>query len=180
MRHAPTPLAILAALVLTGCASKPQPTLETALSSAPPPAAADGTAAKTDPLAGGVLPGGQADLAASAGDRVYFAVDRFDVAPDALDTLTRQAAWLARYPNVKVIVAGSADERGTREYNVALGGRRAEAARQVLIARGVAGGRIQTVSYGKERPLDPGSTEEAWARNRNAQTLLIDALGSGR
>ena len=102
------------------------------------------------------------------------------MAPDALDTLTRQAAWLARYPNVKVIVAGSADERGTREYNVALGGRRAEAARQVLIARGVAGGRIQTVSYGKERPLDPGSTEEAWARNRNAQTLVIDALGSGR
>jgi peptidoglycan-associated lipoprotein len=129
---------------------------------------------------GGVRPGTQEDLTATAGDRVFFAVDQFGVAPDALETLTRQAAWLNRNPDVRVIVAGSADERGTREYNLALGGRRAETARQVLVARGIASGRIQTVSYGKERPLDAGTNEAAWARNRNAQTLVIDAIGRGR
>jgi peptidoglycan-associated lipoprotein len=179
MRHASTPIAIIAALLLAGCASKTRPMPATAMSGPLSPAASHQTPARVEPARGGIEPGTQEDLTASASDRVYFAVDHFDVTQDALETLTRQAAWLNRYPNVKVMVAGSADERGTREYNVALGGRRAEAARQVLIARGVAGGRIQTVSYGKERPFDPGSNEEAWAKNRNAQTLLIDAIGRG-
>ncbi|WP_337185419.1 peptidoglycan-associated lipoprotein Pal, partial [Phenylobacterium sp.] len=115
----------------------------------------------------------QADLAANAGDRVFFGFDRHDVDGEARATLAQQAAWLARYPDVRVRIAGHADERGTREYNLALGARRAGAVRAALIGQGVAAGRIETISYGKERPLDAGSTEAAWARNRNGHTVVI-------
>lgn len=125
----------------------------------------------------GPVPGSQADLEQNAGHRVFFAFDQYTLTPQAQATLSRQAAWLQEYPEVRVLVAGNADERGTREYNLALGARRAEAAKSFLVSLGVDRARITTVSYGKERPIDPRSTEEAWALNRNA-TTTIQAVGS--
>jgi peptidoglycan-associated lipoprotein len=118
------------------------------------------------------IPGSQQDLEASAGDRVFFAFDRSDISPEARETLTRQADWLRRYPNVTVTVEGHCDERGTREYNLALGERRAQAVKNVLVALGIPASRISTISYGKERPAVAGSTEEAYAQNRRAVTTI--------
>lgn len=123
----------------------------------------------------GVVPGSQADLEQSAGHRVFFGYDQYTLTPEARSTLGRQAAWLKEYPESNILVAGNCDERGTREYNLALGARRAEAARAYLVSLGVDASRIRTVSYGKERPIDPRSTEEAWSMNRNATTTLVAA-----
>ena len=120
----------------------------------------------------GAIPGSQNDLEQNAGHRVFFALDQYTLTPQAQATLARQAAWLKEYPETRIVVAGNCDERGTREYNLALGARRAEAARAYLTSLGVDGNRITTVSYGKERPLDPRSTEEAWSLNRNATTTI--------
>ena len=120
----------------------------------------------------GVVPGSQADLEASAGHRVFFGYDQYTLTDLAQATLARQAAWLKEYPEARIKVAGNCDERGTREYNLALGARRAEAARAYLVSLGVDASRITTVSYGKEQPLDPRSTEEAWSLNRNSTTTL--------
>jgi peptidoglycan-associated lipoprotein len=122
--------------------------------------------------AGNVVPGSQQDLEASAGDRIFFAFDRSDITPEAQETLARQADWLRRYPNVTVTIEGHCDERGTREYNLALGERRAQAAKNVLVALGIPASRISTISYGKERPAVVGSTEEAYAQNRRAVTVV--------
>jgi peptidoglycan-associated lipoprotein len=106
----------------------------------------------------------------SGGDKIFFDLDRSVVRDDARGTLDAQADWLNRNKNVNVQIAGDCDERGTEEYNLALGSRRAFAASSYLAAKGVAGSRITTISYGKDRPLAPGSSEEAWAQNRNAIT----------
>ena len=127
------------------------------------------------PVETGVTPGSQEDLEKSAGHRVFFAFDQYTLTAQAQSTLARQAQWLKQYPQVKILVAGNCDERGTREYNLALGARRAEAARAYLVSMGVEGSRITTVSYGKERPIDPRSTDEAWALNRNATTTIVNA-----
>ena len=100
------------------------------------------------------------------GDRVFFDFDRSDLKSDAQDTLQKLAAWMTTYPNVTISLEGHCDERGTRDYNLALGERRATAARDYLIALGVNAGRLTTISYGKERPAVLGSNEEAWAQNR--------------
>jgi peptidoglycan-associated lipoprotein len=147
-------------LVVAACSSTTPP---------PPPAGPAG------PPGGGssaIVPGSQQDLAATAGDRVFFAFDRSDINAEGQQTLQRQAAWLQRYPNVAVRIEGHCDERGTREYNLALGERRANAVKNVLIAEGVSSARISTISYGKERPIVLGSNEEAWAQNRVAITTL--------
>src|SRR5271155_2977267 len=117
-------------------------------------------------------PGSQQDLAATAGDRIFFAFDRADISPEAQQILQRQADWLRRYPNVTVTIEGHCDERGTREYNLALGERRAQAVKNVLVASGIPASRISTISYGKERPIVVGSNEEAWAQNRVAITTV--------
>lgn len=122
--------------------------------------------------AGGIRPGSQEDLVANVGDRVLFDFDRSSIRPDQRPILERQAAWMQQHSSVRVQIEGHADERGTREYNLALGQRRANAARDVLIAGGVAGGRISTISYGKDRPAALGSNEEAWAQNRRAVTVV--------
>jgi peptidoglycan-associated lipoprotein len=109
---------------------------------------------------------------ARVGDRVFFALDRSDLGAEAQATLRRQAEWLSRNPAVTVVVEGHADERGTREYNLALGERRATAVRSFLTAAGVSGSRIRTVSFGKEKPAIVGSTETAWAQNRRALTAV--------
>ncbi|MBX3484304.1 OmpA family protein [Phenylobacterium sp.] len=161
-----------AALSVTACATKTKTPPGSSLAEAP---AAGGLETPTPPSggldSGPLAASGQAAFAAEAGDRVFFAFDSYGLEGAARDTLQRQAAWLARYDG-PVLVAGSTDERGTREYNLALGARRAAAARDYLAAQGVPASRIETVSYGKEQPLDPASNEEAWAQNRNAHTIL--------
>jgi peptidoglycan-associated lipoprotein len=114
------------------------------------------------------------DFVINVGDFVYFDLDSYDVRSDAMPVLDAQAAWLRQYPNVKVRIEGNCDERGTREYNLALGARRANAVRDYLASRGVASSRITTLSWGKERPVDPGSSEDAWARNRNGHTVIVE------
>lgn len=108
------------------------------------------------------------------GDRIYFEVDRHDLTDSARTVLALQAIWLNGNPGKRVLVAGNCDERGTREYNLALGVRRANAVRDYLIGLGVDPARIETVSYGKERPLDPRANEDGWAINRNAHTGLLN------
>ena len=122
---------------------------------------------------GSAVPGSEQDFVVNVGDRVYFDLDSYEVRSDAFPRLDAQAAWLGRYPQVRIRIEGNADERGTREYNLALGARRAESVRNFLVERGVAAGRIDTISYGKERPIAEGSSEDAWARNRNAHTAIV-------
>jgi peptidoglycan-associated lipoprotein len=119
-----------------------------------------------------VAPGSVGDFRQNVGDRVFFDTDSSTVREDGRQTLNRQAEWLKKYTNYQITIEGHCDERGTREYNLALGERRANAARQYLIAQGIPAARIKTVSYGKERPDPVGSDEAAWARNRRAITAL--------
>jgi peptidoglycan-associated lipoprotein len=153
------------ALLLAACSNPPPP-------AAGGPGGPGSFGAPVAGVAGNVIPGSQQDLEASAGDRVFFAFDRSDITPEAQETLGRQAEWLRRYPNVTVTIEGHCDERGTREYNLALGERRAQAAKNVLVALGIPASRISTISYGKERPAVVGSTEEAYAQNRRAVTVV--------
>ena len=124
-------------------------------------------------------PGSVQDFVVNVGERVFFDTDEYTVRADARPVLAAQAAWLARYPQVRVIIEGNADERGTREYNLALGARRAQAVRDVLVSQGVSAARIETVSYGKERPLDAGASDESYARNRNARTAITGGAAGG-
>jgi peptidoglycan-associated lipoprotein len=117
-------------------------------------------------------PGSQQDLAASAGDRVFFDYDQVDIKPEGQQTLQKQSEWLRRYPNVTVTIEGHWDERGTREYNLALGERRAQAVKNVLVALGIPAGRISTISYGKERPEIPHSDDSSYAQNRRGVTTV--------
>lgn len=119
-----------------------------------------------------IRPGSQEDLVANVGDRVFFNTDESTVRADQRPVLERQARWLAQYPQVQLTVEGHADERGTREYNLALGQRRANSARDTLVSLGVASSRLSTISYGKDRPAALGSTEEAWAQNRRAVSVV--------
>jgi len=120
----------------------------------------------------GPVPGSEEDLVANVGDRVFFDFNASSLKTDARATLDRQSAWLAKYPQVNVQVAGNCDDRGTEEYNLALGQRRANSSRDYLVARGVAGSRISTISYGKDRPTAMGDNEQAWAQNRNTITSV--------
>jgi peptidoglycan-associated lipoprotein len=121
---------------------------------------------------GAARPGTQEDLVVNVGDRVFFSFNESTLSTEAQATLDRQAAWLKKYPSAKVTVEGHCDERGTREYNIALGERRATAAKNYLVAAGISAARISTVSYGKERPAVVGSNEAAWAQNRRAVTVV--------
>ncbi len=116
----------------------------------------------------GPTPGTQEHLVANIGDRVFFGFDKSDLQPDARATVEGLAVWLNNYPAVTLTIEGHADERGTREYNLALGDRRANSVRDYLAALGVSGNRLSTISYGKERPAVLGSNDESWAQNRRA------------
>ena len=118
----------------------------------------------------GPVPGTQQDLVVNIGDRVFYGYDQHSLTAEARRTLEMQAEWLKQYSNVNVVIAGHADERGTREYNLALGERRAKAAADYLINLGVSPSRVDTISYGKERPAVIGSNPSAWAQNRRAVT----------
>ena len=111
-------------------------------------------------------------MAQTAGDRVFFDYDRADITPEGQEILRRQAQWLKRYSNVSVTLEGHTDERGTREYNLALGERRAQAVKNVLVALGIPASRVQTISYGKERPAIPHSDDQSYAQNRRAVTVV--------
>jgi peptidoglycan-associated lipoprotein len=120
------------------------------------------------------LPAMQADLIAKAGsDTIYFGTDEYQIDAQSQATLAAQARWMLANPNVRASIEGHADERGTREYNIALGERRANASRDYLIAQGVPANRLLTVSWGKERPVATGSNEQAWAQNRRAVTVVV-------
>ncbi|WP_114394531.1 peptidoglycan-associated lipoprotein Pal [Oleisolibacter albus] len=152
-----------AVLLVSACSSTP----ETATT-----ASTGGTTAAVPTNTTGPVPGSAEDFVVNVGDRVFFGFDRYDLTPEATATLDRQAAWLKQYQNVTITVEGHADERGTREYNLALGERRATAVKNYLVALGVDTARVQTISYGKERPAVLGSNEAAWAQNRRGVTVI--------
>lgn len=161
-RHAMLVGAALA--VLPACAKKAPEVL-------PPSPGAD-----TSYGDGSVVPGSQADFAAQMNgrDTIYFDTDRYDIDSSDVAALRTQAEWLQRYPQKRATVEGHADERGTREYNLGLGERRANAAKNYLVSLGIDAARLATISYGKERPAALGSDERAWALNRRAVTVTID------
>lgn len=167
---------------LAACASKPKPGMTDASDSAggptgvpiPPPQETFPAPPTGDVMSGPARPGTVQDFVVNAGDRVYFDYDSFEIRGDASPVLNSQASWLQRYPAVRVRVEGNADERGTREYNFALGAKRAQAVADYLVSRGVSPSRITTVSYGKERPIDPGNDEAAWSKNRNGHTSIME------
>jgi len=167
-----TRLALIAgaAISISACAHKPPPPLAAPDHSMPqqaynpPPSGVEQSA--------GPVPGSIQDFVINAGDRVYFDYDKYTIRGDAAPVLDAQASWLRRYPAVRVRIEGNCDERGAREYNFALGGRRANSVKDYLVAHGVDPGRIDTVSYGSERPIDPGENDEAWAKDRNGHTAI--------
>ena len=175
-------VALAAALIATAaCSGKKKKDLPPL----PPQSSAPADTGNTGPSSGSTgqgdtgigtrdLPGSQSDFVAQSGsDRVLFGYDSYDIDDEARTILGKQSEWLARYPQVKITIEGHTDERGTREYNLALGDRRANAAKNFLAAQGVAASRIATISYGKERPEAEGSDEAAYAKNRRAVTVIV-------
>nr|WP_310497402.1 peptidoglycan-associated lipoprotein Pal [Sandarakinorhabdus sp.] len=174
------PLLAIALLGLSACGGKkplPEaPPVETRPEAPMAPTEAPPQGETQTPVGTTIAPGSLADFVAQAGsDTVLFAYDSYELDDAARAILIRQAQWLARYPGVRVTVEGHADERGTREYNLALGDRRATSAKNFLAAQGVATARLATISYGKERPAVDGSDEAAFAQNRRAVSALTGA-----
>ncbi|MEY4965744.1 MAG: peptidoglycan-associated lipoprotein Pal [Pseudomonadota bacterium] len=161
-----------AALVLGACTHKQE-----AVTTAPPPVAVAPPPASA-PVTSSIIPGSAEDLRVNVGDTVRFALDEYNVEGSDKALLGRQAAWLQRYPAVRVTVEGHADERGTREYNLALGARRANAVKEYLVSQGVSTGRVETVSYGKERPVCTSSDEGCWSQNRRGVTIVSGGANS--
>jgi peptidoglycan-associated lipoprotein len=127
---------------------------------------------------GPITPGTSRDFSVNVGDLVYFSSDSTDLTPEAQATLQKQSQWLRQYPQFTITVEGHADERGTREYNIALGARRATAVRNFLAQNGVAANRVRTISYGKERPVAVCNDISCWSQNRRAQTVLNNRVAS--
>ena len=159
---------LASSLALAGCASTPKDL-------PPPPQPSTSTSTPSGASApAGPVPGSQADFLASVlSDTILFDTDRYNVDVEDQAALQSQAQWLGRYPGKSVTIAGHCDERGTRDYNIALGERRANAAKNYMISLGIDASRITTVSYGKERPIALGSDEDSWARNRRAVTVTV-------
>jgi peptidoglycan-associated lipoprotein len=155
-------------LAMSACATKAPKQL-------PPEPAGVATSNEAGATAG-PTPGSQADFVAvmQGQDTIYFDTDKYNIDSTDAAALQAQAQWLQRYPGKRATIEGHCDERGTREYNLALGERRANAAKDYLVSLGVAASRLSTISYGKERPVALGSNEEAWAKNRRAVTVTID------
>jgi len=153
-----------ATLFLAACSTTPRDGAD-ADGSATGAAAGAGT---TQQGMGTAAPGTQEELRQTIGDRIFFDLDSYSVRPDQRRTVEQVAQWMNRHQNVQLTVEGHADERGTREYNLALGDRRANSVRDMLIAQGVPASRVNSISYGKERPEVTGSNEYAWQQNRRA------------
>ena len=156
-------LAALAAVsLLAACADKPPITTGNT----------GGSGTTNSTPSDNVVPGSQEDLVRNVGDRVFFELNSSSLTEAGQSTLDKQAGWMAKYPNVSVEVAGNCDDRGTEEYNIALGQRRANATKDFLKAKGVSGSRMSTISYGKDRPTALGDDEQSWSQNRNAITSV--------
>jgi peptidoglycan-associated lipoprotein len=149
--------AILLALAVSACSNTPKPETEFSAGSG-----------RNSPA----TPGSARDFAVNVGDIVYFSTDSTDLSPEATQTLTNQARWLQQYSQYTITIEGHADERGTREYNIALGAKRAQTVRNFLAQHGINAARIRTVSYGKERPVAVCNDISCWSQNRRAQTVL--------
>ncbi|MGY8991083.1 MAG: peptidoglycan-associated lipoprotein Pal [Rhodospirillales bacterium] len=134
--------------------------------------AGGGSSATSGSGAGEPRSGTQEDLVVNVGDRVFFGFNKFKLNGAARGTLDKQAAWLKKFPSITVVVEGHADERGTREYNLALGERRANSAKDYLVTLGVSPSRIKTISYGEERPVALGSSEKSWSQNRRSVSVV--------
>ncbi len=156
----PAVIALAVGLVLAGCASKKT---------------IPNSAADIGLTANNAVPGSTQDFTVNVGDRIFFDTDSSVIRADAQQILQRQAQWLSQYPNYAITIEGHADERGTREYNIALGARRAAATRDFLASRGVSANRIKTISYGKERPVAVCDDISCWSQNRRAVTVLSGA-----
>ncbi len=161
-------------LFVAACATKPK---DSADSSGSGSASSDSTVAAedgaiTETAGSGIVLGSQEDLIVNVGDRVFFGYDSSDLDSDALELLQDQVAWLKQNGNVSVTIEGHCDERGTREYNLALGEKRAQAVKNYLIGLGISPDRVSTISYGKERPAVVGSNDGAWAQNRRSVTIV--------
>ena len=173
-------LMALAALSMAACASHPRPMGPAATARTPPPPPPYGRNMPAPPPgpvgeseeSGVPAPGSVRDFVINVGDRVYFDFDRYALRDDARPILDAQTAWLGRYPAVQVRIEGNCDELGTREYNFALGARRANTVREYLMGHGVSASRIETISYGKEHPIDTSGGPEAQAHDRNAHTAI--------
>ena len=169
-------LVAIGAAAASVVACTPKPKVDTATPTTPPVVTGPSyPTAPTGPVDGGntgPIAGSEQDFVINVGDRIYFDLDSYEVSSEAGLRLSAQAAWLQRYPSVTIRIEGNADERGTSEYNLALGARRAESVRNYLISRGIPANRIDTISFGKERPIAEGSNESAWAQNRNARTAI--------
>jgi peptidoglycan-associated lipoprotein len=144
-------------LALAACSKKSQPDLDAGLNGAGAIQA---------------VPGSKADFTTNVGDRVFFLQDQSTLTPEGTDTLTKQANWLKKYAQVTIQVEGHADERGTREYNIALSARRATTSRNFLIQQGIPGARISSIAYGKERPVALCDAEQCWSQNRRSVTVI--------
>lgn len=168
----------LAVVLIAACASKPTPPPAMAdaapvrAATATPPPARTAPAQVAYPARPAIVPGSLKDFQVNVGDTVYYSFDSSNLDDPARAVLQKQAAWLERYRSVTLQVQGNADERGTREYNLALGARRAASARDYLVSLGVAPARVTTISYGKERPICSESTEPCWAMNRRAVSAI--------
>lgn len=166
-------LSLLSALLLVGaCATDPEDTDGNTGTGA----SSGATSGSTGAVA--VEPGTIQDFIVNVGDRVFFDFDKSTLTAKAQETLDKQAAWLSRVPSATILIEGHCDERGTREYNLALGERRATAVKDYLISKGVAASRIKTISYGKERPAVLGSNEWAWSQNRRGVTTITGGAKS--
>ena len=129
-------------------------------------------------MASAATPGSQQDFVVNVGDRVFFESDQTDLSPQAIATLEKQAQWLQSYNRYSFTIEGHADERGTREYNLALGARRANAVKEYLVAQGVSAARLETISYGKERPICTESNEDCWSQNRRGVSVITGGANS--
>jgi peptidoglycan-associated lipoprotein len=163
--------ALSAALLLAACTHK-QEAVNTAPPPAPPPPP------QQQAVTSSIIPGSAQDFKVNVGDTVHFALNQYNIEDTDKNTLNKQAAWLARYPSVRLSIEGHCDERGTREYNLALGARRANSVKEYLVAQGVSAGRLETISYGKERPICTESNEDCWAQNRRGVSVITGGANS--
>ncbi len=167
-----TKFAVLsAALLLAACTHK-QEAVNTAPPPAPPPPP------QQQAVTSSIIPGSAQDFKVNVGDTVHFALNQFNIEDNDKGTLSKQAAWLGRFPSVRLNIEGHCDERGTREYNLALGARRANAVKEYLVAQGVSAARLETISYGKERPICTESSEDCWSQNRRGVSVITGGANS--
>lgn len=169
---------VAAMLLVSACATEPEDTGEATQTGAQTTAAPAPTAQAPTVDQDAIAPGSVRDFIVNVGDRIFFDFDRSDIRADAIETLEKQAAWLRRYPSATITVEGHCDERGTREYNLALGERRANSHKDYLVSLGIDPARIDTISYGKERPAVLGQGEAVWQQNRRGVVVLDNVPAS--